>query len=370
MKCDVWHRILVGTAQSVLAALAATLVAAIITAALGRSPVAVLTSLATAPFSDGYRFAEALARSCPLMLCGLAVAIAFRAQAWNIGVEGQYLAGAIAATAVGLSSAALPGYALIPAMMAGAGLAGALIAVPAALLETLRGVPIVLSTILINFVARGFVEYLTQGPLRGSDPSAAQSDPIPSDAWLPVLVPQTDLHWGFVAAVVICLLAWLMLRSSTAGFAMRIAGANPTAAEWTGIRVARVKVGVMAISGALGGLAGGIQIAGVQRLLNIQASEGFGYVGIAVALLGRLHPIGVILAAISLGLLDIGAAHVERQPALAIPADLANVIKGFVILAVLVLGGERIGRRTRGLFRRSGARAPVPLSAAVEGRTP
>jgi general nucleoside transport system permease protein len=306
--------------------------------------VSVLTTLLGAPLSDPYRLAESLGRSCPLILCGLAVAVAFRAQALNIGVEGQYLMGVVATAAIGVLAAGWPGWVLIPVMLAASACAGAMFAVPAAVLENRRGVPLVLSTILLNFVAIAFVSYLTQGPLRGTDPSAAQTDPIAAQSYLPALVPRTDLHAGFLLAVLAAAGLWVLLKWSTWGFKLRVAGANPVAAEWAGIRVRAVRLRVMCVSGALGGLAGGIQVAGVTRLLNIQASEGFGYVAIAVALLGRLHPLGVALAAVFIGMLDVGAAQLERQPALGIPADLAQVIKGMLVLMVLILSGPRLWR--------------------------
>jgi simple sugar transport system permease protein len=271
------------------------------------------------------------------MLCGLAVAIAFRSQAWNIGVEGQYLLGIMAATAIGLWGRHWPGAVLIPCMLLASLAAGALFALPAVLLENLRRVPLVLSTILLNFVGVSLVSYLTQGPLRGSDPSAAQTDPIPLQGHLPILVSSTDLHVGWCLAVALCVATWVMLRWSVWGFEVRVCGLNPVAAEWAGIRMQRVRTGVMMLSGGIGGLAGGIQVAGVTHLLSIQASEGFGYVAIAVALLGRLNPLGVAAAAVFLGAIDVGASQVERQAELGVSADIAQVIKGLVVLIVLVM---------------------------------
>jgi simple sugar transport system permease protein len=203
-------------------------------------------------------------------------------------------------------------------------------------------VPLVLSTISLNFIAVSFVSYLTQGPLRGSDPSAAQSDPIARQAYLPIIVSSTDLHWGWPAAVAMALVLWLLINWTTVGFELRVVGLNPIAARWVGMSVPKIKLLVMCLSGGIAGLAGGIQIAGVSHLLNIQASEGFGYVAIAVALLARLNPLGTIVAGIFIAMLDVGAAHIERQPALAIPADLAQVIKGMLVLSVLILNSTKI----------------------------
>jgi simple sugar transport system permease protein len=317
--------------------------------------------LLISPINNGYRFAESLGRSCPLILCGLAVAIAFRAQAWNIGVEGQYLMGAIAATAIGVHGGAHPGWLLFMVMALASIIAGAIFAIPAALLETRRGVPLVLSTILLNFIAVSLVSYLTQGPLRGSDPSAAQSDPIARQAFLPSIVTSTDFHWGWPVAIVIALLLWLLINWTTIGFELRVVGLNPIAARWSGMSVPKIKILVMCLSGGIAGLAGGIQIAGVSHLLNIQASEGFGYVAIAVALLARLNPLGTVVAGIFIAMLDIGAAHIERQPALAIPSDLAQVIKGMMVLCVLILSSTKVVRK----MTFPGTRVPVLTSETI-----
>lgn len=359
------QRVLGGVAQSVAAALLATLLAVALTTLLGKDPTLVLRDLATGAIASPYRFAEALARACPLMLCGLAVAVAFRCQAWNIGVEGQYLLGAVAATVLGLVGAALPGVVLVPAILVASAVAGALYAAPAALLERWRGVPLVLTTILLNFVARSLVEYLTQGPLRGSDPSAAQSDPIAPHAQLAPLLARTDLHWGFLLALAAGVALWILLRWTVAGFRMRVAGANPIAAGWSGIRVPAVKFRVICLSGAVGGLAGGIQVAGVHHVLNIGASEGFGYVGIVVALLGRLHPLGVMVAAVAIGMLDMGAMQLERDPAIGIPSEVSQVIKGLVVLSVLVLTGPRVRR----WMDRRGTLRGLPLPATPLGES-
>lgn len=328
--------------QPLAAIVISILITALLLALLQRSPLEVLSALVAGPLGRSYRFYDALGLVCPLLLCGLAVAVAFRCQAWNIGVEGQYLFGAIAAITLGTTCVNWPGGMLIPAMLIAAILAGALYALIPILLENHRHVPLVLSTILLNFVAISFVSFLTQGPLRGSDPSAAQTDPIASQAKLGSIVTGTGLHWGFVIALAVAAMLHVVLSRSTFGFAIRLVGSNPMAADWVGTDSRRIRRNVMMLSGGLGGLAGGIQIAGVHYVLNIQASEEFGYVGIAVALLGRLHPLGVVVAALGIALLDVGALYVERQPALRVPSELAEIIKGTIILAMLVVSGPRL----------------------------
>jgi simple sugar transport system permease protein len=332
---------------TLLSVAAAMLVALVVVAALRRNPFAVLQGLIGGPLGDPYRFAESLGQSCPLILCGLAVAVAFRCQAWNIGVEGQYLMGAIVAAWLGVTFTELSGRLLIPAILIGSAGGGALYALPPVWLESKRHVPLVLSTILLNFVALSILQWLTMGPLAGADKSAPQTDPIAEQAELGALVRGTDFHWGWLLAVGCGVVLWVMLKWTRSGFAIRAAGLNPVASRWAGIRVDAVKTRTMCLSGALGGLAGGVQVAGVHHFLGINASEEFGYVGIAVALLGRLHPLGVIVAAVFIGMLDIGAFELEKSATLRIPSDLAEVIKGVLILSVLVFSGPRIGRWLR-----------------------
>lgn len=333
--------------RSIAAVVLATLLVAVAAAAIGRNPVAILIGLAEGPFGSPYRFADALTQACPLLLCGLAVAVAFRCQALNIGVEGQYLCGAMAAAAVGIGASAWPGWLLIPSLLVCGTLAGALYAVPAVVLELRRNVPLVLSTILLNFVAIALLSYLTQGPLQGADGTAPESDLIAPQAVLRPLVARTDLHLGFPLALGIAAALWILLRWGTGGFELRVVGQNPDAAHWAGISVARVRFRAMCLSGALGGLAGALQLAGVHRVLRIDAAEQFGYVGIAVALLGWLHPLGVAAAAVFIGCLDVGAMHLEQQPALAVPSEIAQVIKGVLVLGVLVFSGDRLARLWR-----------------------
>jgi simple sugar transport system permease protein len=348
---ETMHRLWIGIGQSLLAIVLSTAVVLLVAGLMGRDPFALLTVLFTGAIGDGYRFADALGRSCPLILCGLAVAIAFKCQVWNIGVEGQYLLGAIVATIIGVGLPGVSSWLLIPLIVVGAMLAGMLYGLVPIWLENHRNVPLVLSTILLNFVAISLVSYLTQGPLRGSDPSAAQSNPIVKQAELPLIVSATDLHAGFLLAIIGAVVLFLLMERTTLGFTVRAVGLNPSAASWCGIGVNSTRVWVMMVSGALGGLAGGLQVIGVTHVLNIQASEEFGYVGIAVALLGRLHPLGVAVAGILLGMLDVAAAHMERQPDLGVPADLAEVIKGVLVLSVLVFAAASrwpmLGRFTK-----------------------
>jgi simple sugar transport system permease protein len=274
----------------------------------------------------------------PLLLTGLAVTVAFRAGVLNIGGEGQFLAGAVAATAVGLFWHAPAPLLLAGLLLAGAA-AGAALAAIASVLERWRNVPIVLSTLLLNFVAMEVLRTVLQGPLRGSDGQPA-SDELPVAAQLPQWVPsggRVGLHLGCAVALVAALLIAFILRRTIFGFRLRVVGENPTAARFAGIRVGTVAFASLALSGALAGLAGGIQISGVEsyQLLLSMSNSGLGFAGIAVALLGRLTVSGVIAAAIFFGVLNtaFGALQSEAN----VPSVAGFATQGGILIAMLVL---------------------------------
>ncbi len=289
--------------------------------------------------------AAALARATPLLLTGLAVALAFRAGIWNIGAEGQFYAGAIAATWVGTRlglDSPWTALVVVPAAAVAAGVAWA--AVPAWLRQRF-GVLEVISTILLNFVAELLVSFLVQGPLQESAHTYPQSDPIAAAARLPALVPGSGLTWAFPAAVVLAVLLWVGLTRTRPGLAVRAVGASPAAARVAGrLAVGRVAVAAFLASGALAALAGAAEVSGVTFALYERLSPGYGYSAIAVALLARLHPLAVVATAILFGALEAGAAELQRTAG--IPSVTVYALEALVILTVVVL--ERRARRTDG----------------------
>jgi len=283
-----------------------------------------------------------LVRSVPLILTGLAVALAFRAGVWNIGAEGQLYAGAIAAVTVALSLAWLPAWALVPAVLAASTVAGALWALVPAAMRLRLGVGEVITTILMNFVGINFAAYMVHGPLQESQGIFPQTDRIVEAARLPVLVPGTRLHVGFALAVAVAVGLAVLMRRSRLGFQMRAVGASPEAARISGrIDVDRVVLISFLGSGALAGLAGGVEVAGLTYALYEGLSPGWGYTAIAVALLAGLDPLGVIVAAVLFGALQAGAGAMQRDAG--IPAAWVGVVEALVILAILAI--DRVRRR-------------------------
>jgi general nucleoside transport system permease protein len=324
---------------------AAALVAGLVVLAVGLElagydSAAALGALWSGAFGSWYALTSAtLVRAVPLILIGLGLALAFRAGAFNIGGEGQFYAGAIAATWIGLSVGGLPSPLAAAAVFSGAVLAGALwVAIPV-LLRVRYGVLEVISTLLLNFVAEALTSLLVQGPLQESQHIYPQSDPIAETARLPLL-PGTRLHAGLLLALSgALLLQWVFARTLW-GFRLRAVGLGPRAAEIAGRIDSRWMAALaLALSGAIAGLAGGVEVAGVSYALFQNLSPGYGFTAIAVALLGRLHPFGVVLAGLLFGALEAGAGAMQREAD--VPAVAVYVVEAVVIIAVLLAESAR-----------------------------
>jgi len=282
--------------------------------------------------SVGSRFAldGTLLKSVPLLLTGLAVVLAFRAGVWNIGGEGQFLVGALAAYAAapwGITAALL-------ASIAG----GALWASAASAMRLWRNVPEVLSTILLNFIAIHLLGYCVNAPLQEAGRMYPQTDPIPARAELPML-GSTQLHAGVVIAVAAAIVSWFVLYRTHEGLRLRATGFNPSAARHAGINVDAQIVRAMVMSGAAAGLAGGIELLGVTHRLFERFAAGYGYSGIAVALLAQLDPLATIAAAAFFGALVTGSGELQR--AANVSSSVATFGEAAVILLLIVFGTMR-----------------------------
>ncbi|MFE8645274.1 ABC transporter permease [Sphingomonas sp. NCPPB 2930] len=290
-------------------------------------------------FGSVFAWSETLTRAVPLILTGLAAAVAFRARLFNIGAEGQLYAGALAAVAVGGlhggTGLAWPAWLLFPAMLAAAALAGALLLLGPALLKRHLGVDEVVTTLLLNFVALLAVSALLDGPMK--DPTALgwpQSVALQEPMELSKLVPQNRVHTGLLIACGLAVALWLLLQRSVAGFGIRALGANPRAAGFAGVPVTRTVVLVAMLSGALAGLAGAVEVAGRTGYVTLDMSPGYGYTGIVIAMLAALHPLGVVAAAVFVAGVQVGADSMSR--AVGVPTYIADVIVSASLLAVLV----------------------------------
>jgi simple sugar transport system permease protein len=275
-----------------------------------------------------------LVRAVPLIIIGLGIALAFRGGALNIGAEGQFYAGAIAATWVGLHVAGRPAGVATTSVLLAATLAGMVWVVVPVWLKLRFGVLEVISTLLLNFVAESLVSLMVQGPLQEAQHIYPQSDPIAEAARLPLL-PGTRLHAGLLLALVGAATLWYVFARTLWGFRLRAVGAGPRAAEISG-RIDARRMGAVALlgSGALAGLAGGVEVSGVSYALFQNLSPGYGFTAIAVALLARLHPLGVVATGILFGALEAGAGAMQRDAG--VPAVAVYVVEAVVIVVVLL----------------------------------
>ncbi len=315
----------------------------------------VLAALWDGAFGSAAAFWSAtLVRATPLMLVGLAVAVAFRAGVVNIGAEGQLVLGAIAATAVAQWLGAAPGIITIPAMALGGMAAGAAWAGIAAWLRRRSGVLEVISTLLLNFIALALLSWVVRGPLQEPTGIYPQSSTIAAGAHWPFLLEGQRLHLGFAFGLSLAAASWYWLAHTASGFRVRVAGAGARAAASAGgVDVARTTFGVFLISGACAGLAGASEVGGVTWALYEGISPGYGYTAIAVALLARLDPRWVVVSAIFFGALEAGAAAMQRDAG--VPAVLVQVFVALVILGVLAGTQLRDWRREQRLVARAEA---------------
>ncbi len=313
-------------------------------AALGYDAPSALDALWRGAFGSWYALTSAtLVRSVPLIVIGLGIAVAFRAGAFNIGAEGQFYAGAIAATAIALELGGWPPAVAIPFVWVAGALAGALWVLGPVILRLRFGVLEVISTLLLNFVAEALTSWMVQGPLMEAKKVYPQSDPIPASTRLP-LVPGSRLHLGFGVAIGLAIVTWVIFTRTIWGFRLRAVGEGPRAAEVAGrIRVGRVMGAALLWSGALAGLAGAIEVTGVTYALFQNLSPGYGFSAIAVALLAGLNPLGVVAAGLVFGALEAGATGMQREAG--VPSVAVYVVQAVIIVVVLIsVNRARLGR--------------------------
>jgi simple sugar transport system permease protein len=320
-------------APSLAALLVALAASALLIAIAGGNPLLALTTLAQGAFGSAYAWSEVGVRTCPLLLTGLAVAIAFRAGIWNIGAEGQLLIGAVMVAWLGSHLGGWPALLAIPFVLALAALGGALWAGIAGALRVARGVDEVIGTIMLNFIALGLVGWLVHGPLMEATGNYPQTDAVVEAVRLPRLFSGYRVHVGLLLALLAAGGGYLLLFRTVLGFEMRAAGLNLMAARLAGLRTTGALLRALAISGALAGLAGGIEVSAITYRLYDNFSPGYGFTAIAVALLGRLHPLGVIFAALLFAALDVGS--VAMQSFAGVSSVLVSAVQAIVILALL-----------------------------------
>lgn len=286
-------------------------------------------------FGGWEAFAETLVQSTPLIFTGLAVMVAFRGRLWNIGAEGQFFAGAMATYFVSSLLGGLPqillGFLILLAAMLAGGIWGGIPGV----LKARFGANEVIVTVMMNYIIAFVLSFLLSGPWQDPNSFFLQTARIPESANFTRIAAGTRLHLGFVIGLVVAAILYFLLWRTTIGYEIRAFGANPTAAQHKGINYTATVIFIMVVSGAVAGLAGASEMAGLHHRLRLDISTGYGFTGILVALLGRLHPLGVILAAIVMGILINGS--LAMQIATGVPVALAYAIQGIVLVALLTV---------------------------------
>ncbi|KGE18942.1 ABC transporter permease [Paenibacillus wynnii] len=314
------------------------LVGAIVMIVGGYNPIEAYSALFRRVFGSPYDFGEAIREMTPLMLTGLAVAFAFRSGLFNIGADGQVIIGMTAASVIGIKFAGLPMFILVPLAVIAAGLFGGLYAGIAGYLKAKRGINEVITTIMLNWIALFLSNYIVRTFLLL--PGQNRSEDIPASlsmTFLNSLFDNARLHWGTFIALGAATFFYIFLWKTKQGYEMRAVGLNPHAAEYAGMNVGRNVVKAMFISGVFAGLAGAGEVLGVFHYQSIFASSpGYGFDGIAVALLGLTHPLGVILAAILYGTLTYGSAGMSFGAD--VPPELIRIVIGSIIFFIAAQG--------------------------------
>ncbi len=306
----------------------------IIFAALQINPFTALASIFSFSLFNPSGFAAVLTRMIPLLLCGVGLAIAYKALFWNIGAEGQLLLGAIAAIGIGVFVPGIPDPLLLPIILLMGFLLGALWGIVPTILKLKLNINEVITTLMLNYIAINLVRYLIYGPWKGPY-NFPLSDLLPGSAWEP-LIPRTSIYIiSLILALIFAFGSYFLLFKTTIGYEIRVVGENIKAAKYAGINYAKTLIITMIISGGLAGLAGAGLMTGVQhRLTHPEAiSPGYGYTAIIVAWLGGLNPISIIFTSLFISILIVGGQNI--QILLGLPFGVVNIFNG-VILAVII----------------------------------
>ncbi|MER3473513.1 MAG: ABC transporter permease [Armatimonadota bacterium] len=320
----------------------AVVVAAVIIALAGSPPLPALMAWWEGALLAPGALPESLLNATPLLFTGLAVAVGLLAGQFNIGVEGQLLVGALASAWVGFAVSGLPAVIHAPlALLVGAIVGGIWGWIPG-ILKAWRGAHEVITTIMMNYIAIYLTQYLVTKVWKDPYSMSPQTPEALPSAWLPVMIAGTRLSVGLLIALATALLLWYLLKRTVWGYELRAAGANPEAARAAGVNVSRVIWSSMLLSGAIGGLAGAVEVLGVHHRYYDQFSPGYGFDGIAVALLGGNHPLGAVVAAVVFGAMRNGAVYMQSVTTPAVPREITTVVQAVIIF---FLAARRFRRR-------------------------
>lgn len=316
----------------VIGALVGLLIGAVLILIAGADVLAAYGTMWRGAFGGPRQITETVLKAAPLLMVGLGLTVAFRARVWNIGGEGQYYMGALFGAVIALTFPDWPRPVLLAVMLLAGALGGALWALLAGLMKVKRGVNEIISTLMLNYVAILFIQYMARGPLQEPGGYLPESAQFVRASRLPTFF-DSRIHLGVLLAVLLIPLVYSLLWSTPLGFRLRAVGSRASVARYAGINVEWAVLFVMAFSGAIIGLTGIMEVSTLHTRLKGEISGGYGFSGILVALLGRMHPVGVAVAAVLFAALIIGAEsmHVVSK----LPNALANAIQAVIVLSVL-----------------------------------
>ncbi|HID16600.1 MAG TPA: ABC transporter permease [Candidatus Atribacteria bacterium] len=319
----------------VLLAILSLLISSVLIIYAGGKPLESYYYILKGSWGSKFAITETLVKAGPLLLTGLAASLAFNAKFWNIGMEGQLYAGAIATTWIGITFTTLPSYILIPFIIISSFIAGGLWGLLAGYLKVKFNANEVVTTIMLNYIMINIVGLLVHGPWKNPKTMWPSSPIIAKAARFPLLVRRSRLHIGVLIAFIAAIIIYILLKRMVIGYRIRAVGASPKASEYGGIDVNKIFLFTILISGGLAGLAGAGEVASVQKKLIEGLSPGYGYAGVVVGLLGRLHPIGVILSAIFFASLITGTGMMQRLTG--VPVALTYAVQGITLITILAL---------------------------------
>ena len=316
-----------------LAIFTSLIVTAGVVALSGANPIRGYLGLWDGAFGDIDSIVNTVVKTTPYIFAGLALTVAFRGGMFNIGAEGQFFVGSIVAAWIGYALQLPSGIHLVAALLGGAIGGGLWGAIPG-WLKSRTGANEVITTIMTNYIALRIINWLISptGPMIDPKRPLPQTPEVLPTAYLPLIIPNTRLHWGSILALIMAVIVFYLLWRTILGFEIRMVGINPTAARYAGVNVGRTMVLTMSLSGAIAGIGGAVQVLALTHFFSTGFNVGYGFNSIAVAMLGGLHPIGVILASLLFGAMDAGAGVMQMRTG--VPIDIVTIIQGLVLMFV------------------------------------
>jgi general nucleoside transport system permease protein len=293
------------------------------------------------PLLLSYKWQDVALKAAPLIIIALGLSVGNRAQIWNIGAEGQYIVGALAAAGIGIAAAGQGGFFIITAMLLGGSVFGALYALIPAMLKTKWDVNEILSSLMLTYVSYQILGFLVGGPWK--DPNGRNfpaTAPLTDDQSLPILFSGTTVHLGILIALILPFVFWILMSRSVFGYQVRVVGSAPHAARHGGFDAKQTVWIAMLIGGGMAGLAGALEFAGALKAINLGFASGYGFTAIIVAFLGRLHPIGCLIAGVVLAVTYVGGQ--VAQTTVHIPQATAGIFQAMMLF--FILGSEILVR--------------------------